>query len=182
MTIQELALQGKHNVYNSMAAAVASRVLEVKDFITRQSLLDFQNVEHRLEHVINVHGIEFINDSKATNINSVWFALESMHKDTVWIVGGVDKGNDYKELLSLVKSKVKAIVCIGENTENIHKVFEGHVDAIVNAKSMNEAVGYSYQLANKGDVVLLSPACASFDMFANFENRGLEFKKSVRSL
>lgn len=182
MTIQELALQGKHNVYNSMAAAVASRVLEVKDFITRQSLLDFQNVEHRLEHVINVHGIEFINDSKATNINSVWFALESMHKDTVWIVGGVDKGNDYKELLSLVKSKVKAIVCIGENTENIHKVFEGHVDEIVNAKSMNEAVGYSYQLANKGDVVLLSPACASFDMFANFENRGLEFKKSVRSL
>ncbi len=182
MTIQELALQGKHNVYNSMAAAVASRVLEVKDFITRQSLLDFQNVEHRLEHVINVHGIEFINDSKATNINSVWFALESMHKDTVWIVGGVDKGNDYKELLSLVKSKVKAIVCIGENTENIHKVFEGHVDEIVNAKSMNEAVGYSYQLANKGDVVLLSPACASFDMFENFENRGLEFKKSVRSL
>jgi len=182
MTIQELALQGKHNVYNSMAAAVASRVLEVKDFITRQSLLDFQNVEHRLEHVINVHGVEFINDSKATNINSVWFALESMHKDTVWIVGGVDKGNDYKELLSLVKSKVKAIVCIGENTENIHKVFEGHVDEIVNAKSMNEAVGYSYQLANKGDVVLLSPACASFDMFANFENRGLEFKNSVRSL
>ena len=182
MTIQELALQGKHNVYNSMAAAVASRVLEVKDFITRQSLLDFQNVEHRLEHVINVHGIEFINDSKATNINSVWFALESMHKDTVWIVGGVDKGNDYKELLSLVKSKVKAIVCIGENTENIHKVFKGHVDEIVNAKSMNEAVGYSYQLANKGDVVLLSPACASFDMFANFENRGLEFKNSVRSL
>ena len=113
---------------------------------------------------------------------SVWFALESMHKDTVWIVGGVDKGNDYKELLSLVKSKVKAIVCIGENTENIHKVFEGHVDEIVNAKSMNEAVGYSYQLANKGDVVLLSPACASFDMFTNFENRGLEFKKSVRSL
>jgi len=182
MTIQELALQGKHNVYNSMAAAVASRVLEVKDFITRQSLLDFQNVEHRLEHVINVHGVEFINDSKATNINSVWFALESMHKDTVWIVGGVDKGNDYKELLSLVKSKVKAIVCIGENTENIHKVFEGHVDEILNAKSMNEAVGYSYQLANKGDVVLLSPACASFDMFDNFENRGLEFKKSVRSL
>lgn len=182
MTIQELALQGKHNVYNSMAAAVASRVLEVKDFITRQSLLDFQNVEHRLEHVLNVHGIEFINDSKATNINSVWFALESMHKDIVWIVGGVDKGNDYKELLDLVKSKVKAIVCIGENTENIHKVFEGHVDEIVNAKSMNEAVGYSYQLANKGDVVLLSPACASFDMFANFENRGLEFKKSVRSL
>ena len=182
MTIQELALQGKHNVYNSMAAAVASRVLEVKDFITRQSLLDFQNIEHRLEHVINVHGIQFINDSKATNINSVWYALESMHKKTVWIVGGVDKGNDYSELLDLVKERVKAIVCIGQNTKNIHKVFEGHVDEIVDAKTMNEAVAFSYQLAKKGDAVLLSPACASFDMFSNFEERGLEFKKSVRSL
>ena len=182
MTIQELALQGKHNVYNSMAAAVASRVLEIKDFITRQSLLDFQNVEHRLEHVINVHGIEFINDSKATNINSVWYALESMHKNTVWIVGGVDKGNDYSELLNLVKTKVKAIVCIGESTKNIHRTFAGHVDKIVDAKSMHEAVGFSYQLAQKGDAVLLSPACASFDMFSNFEHRGLEFKKSVRSL
>ena len=182
MTIQELALQGKHNVYNSMAAAVASRVLEVKDFITRQSLLDFQNIEHRLEHVINVHGIQFINDSKATNINSVWYALESMHKNTVWIVGGVDKGNDYSELLDLVKDKVKAIVCIGQNTKNIHKVFEGHVEEIVDAKTMNEAVAFSYQFANKGDAVLLSPACASFDMFSNFEERGIEFKKSVRSL
>ena len=123
MTIQDLALQGKHNVYNSMAAAVASRVLEVKDFIIRQSLQDFKNIEHRLEHVINVHGIEFINDSKATNINSVWFALESMHKDTIWIVGGIDKGNDYSELLELVDEKVKAIVCIGQNTDNIHKLF-----------------------------------------------------------
>ena len=182
MTIQELALQGKHNVYNSMAAAVASRVLEVKDFITRQSLLDFQNVEHRLEHVINVHGIEFINDSKATNINSVWYALESMHKNTVWIVGGVDKGNNYSELLNLVKTKVKAIVCIGENTKKIHDAFADHVDKIVDAKSMHEAVGFSYKLAQKGDAVLLSPACASFDMFSNFEHRGLEFKKSVRSL
>lgn len=182
MTIQELALQGKHNVYNSMAAAVASRVLDVKDFIIRQSLLDFQNVEHRLEHVINVHGIEFINDSKATNINSVWYALESMHKNIVWIVGGVDKGNDYSELLSLVKNKVKAIVCIGESNKNIHKTFAGHVEKIVDAKSMHEAVGFSYQLAQKGDAVLLSPACASFDMFSNFEHRGLEFKKSVRSL
>ncbi|MBT7726109.1 MAG: UDP-N-acetylmuramoyl-L-alanine--D-glutamate ligase [Flavobacteriales bacterium] len=182
MTIQDLALQGKHNVYNSMAAAVASRVLEVKDFIIRQSLQDFKNIDHRLEHVINVHGIEFINDSKATNINSVWFALESMHKDTIWIVGGIDKGNDYSELLELVDEKVKAIVCIGQNTDNIHKYFKSHVDNIVNANSMNEAVGFSYQLAEKGDVVLLSPACASFDMFSNFEHRGTEFKKSVRSL
>ena len=182
MTIQELALQGRHNIYNSMAAAVASRVLEVKDFITKQALLDFKNVEHRLEHVINVHGIEFINDSKATNINSVWFALETMYKDTIWIVGGVDKGNDYSELLDLVEEKVKAIVCIGQNTENIHAIFSNHVDNIVNANSMEEAVAYSYQLAVKGDAVLLSPACASFDMFSNFEHRGLEFKKSVRSL
>ena len=157
MTIQELALQGKHNVYNSMACELASRVLEVKDFITRQSLLDFQNIEHRLEHVINVHGIQFINDSKATNINSVWYALESMHKNTVWIVGGVDKGNDYSELLDLVKERVKAIVCIGQNTKNIHKAFEGHVDEIVDAKTMNEVVAFSYQLAKKGDAVLLSP-------------------------
>jgi UDP-N-acetylmuramoylalanine--D-glutamate ligase len=182
MTIQDLALQGKHNVYNSMAAAVASRVLEVKDLIIRKSLQDFKNIEHRLEHVINVHGIEFINDSKATNINSVWFALESMHKDIIWIVGGVDKGNDYAELTELVDEKVKAIVCIGQKTDNIHKVFKNHVDNIVNANSMNEAVGFSYQLAEKGDVVLLSPACASFDMFTNFEHRGAEFKKSVRSL
>ena len=182
MTIQDLALQGKHNVYNSMAAAVASRVLEVRDFITRQSLQDFRNIAHRLEHVINVHGIEFINDSKATNINSVWFALESMHKEIVWIAGGVDKGNNYEELIELVKEKVKSIVCIGQKTENIHNSFKDHVDNIVDANSMNEAVGFSYQLAEKGDVVLLSPACASFDMFKNFEHRGEEFKKCVRSL
>lgn len=182
MTIHELALQGKHNLYNSMAAAVATRVLEVQDFIIRQSLLDFQNVEHRLEHVINVHGIEFINDSKATNINAVWYALESMTKKTIWIVGGVDKGNDYTELLELVDDKVKAIVCIGQDTKNIHKIFKSHVDNITDANSMNEAVVISYQLADKGDAVLLSPACASFDMFKNYEHRGIEFKKSVRSL
>tara|TARA_B100000902_G_scaffold399820_1_gene472763 strand:- start:6966 stop:8282 length:1317 start_codon:yes stop_codon:yes gene_type:complete len=182
MTIQELGLQGKHNIYNSMAASIATRVLDVKDFIIRQSLQDFKNVEHRLEHVINVHGIEFINDSKATNINSVWFALESMEKKVVWIVGGVDKGNDYSELLDLVKEKVKAIVCIGENKEKLHKIFKTSVDNIVDASSMNEAVAYSYELAEKGDAVLLSPACASFDMFSNFEERGMKFKNSVRSL
>ena len=182
MTINELALQGKHNVYNSMAAGIASRVLEVNDFIIRQSLLDFQNVEHRLEHVLNIHGIEFINDSKATNINSVWYALESMTKEIIWIVGGVDKGNNYSELLDLVESKVKAIVCIGQDNKKIHKVFKSHVNDIINASSMNEAVSYSYDLASKGDVVLLSPACASFDMFDNYEHRGIEFKKFVRSL
>jgi len=182
MTIQELALQGKHNVYNSMAAAVASRVLEVKDSIIRQSLLDFQNIEHRLEYVLTVHGIDFINDSKATNINSVWYALESMHKQTVWIVGGVDKGNNYDELLELVKDKVKAIVCIGEDTKSIHETFGNDIKDIVDAKSMIEAVRLSYEFATKGENVLLSPACASFDMFQNFEHRGIEFKNSVRKL
>jgi UDP-N-acetylmuramoylalanine--D-glutamate ligase len=182
MTIQELALQGKHNVYNSMAAAVASRVLEVKDFIIRQSLLNFQNIEHRLEYVLTVHGIDFINDSKATNINSVWYALESMHKQTVWIVGGVDKGNNYDELLELVKDKVKAIVCIGEDTQSIHETFGNDIKDIVDAKSMSEAVSLSYEFATKGENVLLSPACASFDMFQNFEHRGIEFKNSVRKL
>ena len=182
MTIQELALQGKHNVYNSMAAAVASRVLEVKDYIIRQSLLDFQNIEHRLEYVLTVHGIDFINDSKATNINSVWYALESMHKQTVWIVGGVDKGNNYDELLELVKDKVKAIVCIGEDTQSIHETFGNDIKDIVDAKSMSEAVSLSFEFATKGENVLLSPACASFDMFQNFEHRGIEFKNSVRKL
>ena len=179
MTIQELALQGKHNVYNSMAAAVASRVLEVKDFIIRQSLLDFQNVEHRLEYVLTVHGIDFINDSKATNINSAWYALESMHKQTVWIVGGVDKGNDYSELLELVKDKVKAIVCIGEDTKSIHKVFGEHIKDIVDANSMEQAVRFSYEFAIKGENVLLSPACASFDLFSSYEDRGDQFRNEV---
>ena len=182
MTIQELALQGKHNVYNSMAAAVACKVLEVKDYIIRQSLLDFQNIEHRLEYVLTVHGIDFINDSKATNINSVWYALESMHKQTVWIVGGVDKGNNYDELLELVKDKVKAIVCIGEDTQSIHETFGNDIKDIVDAKSMSEAVSLSFEFATKGENVLLSPACASFDMFQNFEHRGIEFKNSVRKL
>ena len=182
MTIEELSLQGKHNVYNSMAAAVAGRVLEVKDFIIRQSLLDFENIEHRLEHVLNVHGIEFINDSKATNINSVWYALESMTKDVVWIVGGVDKGNNYNELLDLAREKVKSIICIGESRRKIHKAFKGDVNNIIEVNTMSEAVFRSYEIASKGDVVLLSPACASFDMFDNYEHRGIEFKKCVRSL
>jgi UDP-N-acetylmuramoylalanine--D-glutamate ligase len=182
MTIQELALQGKHNMFNSMAAAMAARVFEVKDVVIRQSMIDFQNVEHRLEHVLTVHGIDFINDSKATNVNACWFALESMQKDVVWIVGGVDKGNDYSELNQMVTDKVKAIICLGENNHNIIKSFQGKVDTIVQASSMSEAVNHSFSLANKGQVVLLSPACASFDLFTNYEDRGFKFKKAVRSL
>ena len=182
MTIQELALQGKHNMFNSMAAAMAARVFEVKDAVIRQSMLDFQNVEHRLEYVLTVHGIDFINDSKATNVNACWFALESMQKNVVWIVGGVDKGNDYSELDEMVTDKVKAIICLGQNNQKIIKSFQGKVDTIEQASSMSEAVNQSFSLANKGEVVLLSPACASFDLFANYEDRGFQFKKAVRAL
>ena len=182
MTIQELALQGKHNIFNSMAAAIAARVFEVKDSVIRQSMIDFQNVEHRLEYVLTVHGIDFINDSKATNVNACWFALESMQKDIVWIVGGVDKGNDYSELYEMVTDKVKAIICLGENNQNIISAFKARVDTIVQASSMDEAVNQSYSLAKKGEVVLLSPACASFDLFTNYEDRGFQFKKAVRTL
>tara|TARA_B110000003_G_C16644398_1_gene531460 strand:- start:367 stop:1686 length:1320 start_codon:yes stop_codon:yes gene_type:complete len=182
MTMQELALQGKHNIFNSMAAAMAARVFEVKDTVIRQAMIDFQNVEHRLEYVLTVHGIDFVNDSKATNVNACWYALESMTKDVVWIVGGVDKGNDYTELASMVDEKVKAIICLGLNNENIIDAFRGKVDTIVQASNMQEAVSQSYALARKEDVVLLSPACASFDLFANYEDRGFQFKKEVRNL
>jgi len=182
MTMQELALQGKHNIFNSMAAAMAARVFEVKDSVIRQSMIDFQNVEHRLEYVLTVHGIDFINDSKATNVNACWFALESMTKGVVWIVGGVDKGNDYSELAEMVDEKVKAIICLGENNQNIIDAFKDKVDTIVQASTMSEAVNQSFSLANKGETVLLSPACASFDLFANYEDRGVQFKKSARTL
>ena len=182
MKIQELALQGKHNLYNSMAAAVASRVLEVKDFIIRQSLLDFKNIEHRLEYVLNVHGVDFVNDSKATNVNATWYAIESMNKPVVWIAGGVNKGNDYNDLLLLAQEKVKSIVCLGSNNRDIHITFKSSVESIVDAGSMMDAVQISYDLADEGDVVLLSPSCASFDLFNNYEDRGIQFKKAVKKL
>jgi len=145
-------------------------------------LADFTNVEHRLEFVAKVNGIEFINDSKATNINSTWFALESMENPTVWIVGGVDKGNDYTELAGLVDEKVKAIICLGKDNEKIKEAFAGKVEEIVETTSALEAVAWGYRLASKDEAVLLSPACASFDLFGNYEERGNEFKKAVRSL
>ncbi|MEO8589721.1 MAG: UDP-N-acetylmuramoyl-L-alanine--D-glutamate ligase [Flavobacteriales bacterium] len=182
MSIIELALQGKHNVYNSMAAGIAARVLEIRKDAVRESLSDFQNVEHRLEHVAMVHGIEFINDSKATNVNSTWYALESMDKPVIWIVGGVDKGNDYATLKDLVKQKVKAIVCLGTDNAKIHKAFGGLVTNMVDTSSAEQAVRSAYELADKGDVVLLSPACASFDLFENYEERGRKFKTAVKSL
>ena len=182
MLIQQLALQGKHNLYNSMAAGIAARVLDIKKETIRESLSDFRNIEHRLEHVMNVHGIEFVNDSKATNVNSTWYALESFNKPVVLILGGVDKGNDYSMLEELVKDKVKAIVCLGTDNKKIHKAFKGSVETIVDTASAEEAVAASYRIARKGDVVLLSPACASFDLFENYEDRGRKFKAAVRSL
>jgi UDP-N-acetylmuramoylalanine--D-glutamate ligase len=182
MSIIELALKGKHNVYNSMAAGIAARVLEIRNEVVRDSLSDFQNVEHRLEHVAMVHGVEFINDSKATNVNSTWYALESMAKPVIWVVGGVDKGNDYGPLLPLVKEKVKAVVCLGTDNVRIHQVFGGLVPLIVDTNSAEQAVATANSMAESGDVVLLSPACASFDLFENYEERGRRFKAAVKAL
>ncbi len=182
MSIHDLALKGKHNTQNSLAAGIASRIVEIRKDVVRQSLEDFVNVEHRLEFVAKINGVEFINDSKATNINSTWFALESMEKPTVWIVGGVDKGNDYSELIALVDEKVKAIICLGTDNHKIKEAFGSKVETIVEARNAVEAVAYSYRLALKNESVLLSPACASFDLFENYEDRGNQFKQAVRML
>ncbi|WP_346856699.1 UDP-N-acetylmuramoyl-L-alanine--D-glutamate ligase [uncultured Draconibacterium sp.] len=182
MSILDLSLQGKHNTYNSMAAGIASMVFEIRNEQLRESMSDFTGVEHRLERFLKVHGIEFINDSKATNVNSSWYALESVHKPIVWIAGGVDKGNDYSMLQGLVNNKVKAIVCLGKNNAKLHEAFGDLVADIVDASSMEEAVKAAYYLARNGDSVLLSPACASFDLFENYEDRGNQFKKQVRNL
>ena len=182
MFINDFALKGIHNSYNSMAAAIAANVLNIRKDVIRESLIDFQNVEHRLEYVASVGGVEFINDSKATNVNSTWYALESMDKPVVWIVGGVDKGNDYTALLPLVKDKVKVIVCLGTDNNKIHEAFGKDVDLMLNTSSAEEAVHVAKRFAAKGDVVLLSPACASFDLFANYEDRGWQFKAAVKNL
>ncbi|MFM8595733.1 MAG: UDP-N-acetylmuramoyl-L-alanine--D-glutamate ligase [Flavobacteriales bacterium] len=182
MSIHELALKGKHNTQNALAAGIAARLVEIRTEIVRESLEDFVNVEHRMEFVAKVNGIEFINDSKATNINAAWFALESMEKPTVWIVGGVDKGNDYSELFELVGQKVKAIICLGVDNQKIIEAFQDKVEVIVEAKSATEAVAYGYRLAQKEEIVLLSPACASFDLFESYEDRGQQFKQAIRML
>ena len=182
MSIHELALKGKHNTQNSLAAGIAARLVEIRKSIVRESLEDFENVEHRLEFVAKVNGIEFINDSKATNINSTWYALETMENPVVWVMGGVDKGNDYSELSNLVKDKVKAIICLGIDNQKIIKAFGHLVETIVEVGSATEAVAYAYRLAKKNETVLLSPACASFDLFENYEDRGNQFKQAVRKL
>lgn len=182
MSVYKLALQGKHNIHNSMASGIAARILELRKDIVRDSLMDFQNVEHRLEYVLTVHGIKYVNDSKATNVNATWYALESADDPVIWIVGGVDKGNDYSLLFDIVKEKVKAIVCLGEDNTKIREAFAHLEIPMVDAGSMQTAVAMSYQIGKKGDTVLLSPACASFDLFENYEDRGRQFKETVRSL
>ncbi|MFP3860316.1 MAG: UDP-N-acetylmuramoyl-L-alanine--D-glutamate ligase [Bacteroidales bacterium] len=182
MSIHELTLKGKHNAYNSMAAGITAKALDIRKETIRESLTSFQGVEHRLEHVLKIHGISFINDSKATNVNSTWYALESMPDKVIWIAGGIDKGNDYSVLRELVQQKVKAIICLGIDNTKIHKAFEDVVDTIVDTKSAEEAVRTAYYLGKKGDTVLLSPACASFDLFESYEDRGNQFKKAVREL
>jgi UDP-N-acetylmuramoylalanine--D-glutamate ligase len=165
-----------------MAAAIVGMALGIRKEVIRESLMDFQNVEHRLEKVGTVGGVEFINDSKATNVNSAWYALESMDKPTIWIAGGVDKGNDYAMLRDLVKQKVRIIVCLGVDNHKIHEAFAREVDLVVNTMSAREAVHVAQRLARPGEVVLLSPACASFDLFKNYEDRGRQFKSAVKNL
>ena len=182
MSIHDLALQGKHNIYNSMAAGLTANINNIRKNVIRESLTDFKSIEHRLEKVLKVHDILFINDSKATNVNSTWYALESMPKNVIWIAGGTDKGNNYDELAHLVKEKVKAIICLGIDNSKLHDAFDGLIPTIVDCNNMKDAVKTAYYLGNDGDTVLLSPACASFDLFENYEDRGTQFKKSVRNL
>lgn len=181
MSIQELALQGKHNLFNSMAAGVAARVLDLRKEVVRDSLEHFEHVEHRLEFVAKVNGITFINDSKATNVNSTWYALESQEQPVIWIAGGVDKGNDYKELYPVI-DHVKVLICLGEDNKKLIKAFEGKIETIIEVDSATDAVQTAYDLGLVDDVVLLSPACASFDLFENYEDRGYQFKSAVRRL
>jgi UDP-N-acetylmuramoylalanine--D-glutamate ligase len=182
MTLEELALQGKHNVYNSMAASIASKLVDIRSESIRQSLSAFENVPHRLEYVARIHGIDFINDSKATNVNSAWYALETADSPLIWIAGGVDKGNDYAKLEELVSQKVKAIICLGVDNTKIIETFGSRVEAIYETNSAEQAVLTAYTIGKKGDTVLLSPACASFDLFESYEERGNKFKQAVRNL
>lgn len=182
MNVSGLKLQGKHNVKNAMATSMAAKLMQVRKQTIAESLSDFEGVEHRLENVQKVNGIQFVNDSKATNVNAAYYALECMDVPTVWIVGGVDKGNDYTDLLPLVREKVKAIVCLGLDNQKIIETFGSVVDGLVETAGAEEAVKVAYKLASKGDTVLLSPACASFDLFESYEDRGSKFKEAVRGL
>mgnify|MGYP002681958520 FL=1 len=180
--LNELALQGKHNIYNSMAAALSAKVMHISNPVIRESLTSFKSIPHRMEQVARVKGALYINDSKATNVNSVWYAIESLKTPVVWIAGGKDKGNDYTPLYDLVSEKVKALICLGADNKKLHDCFEGRVPCIIETNSMKDAVNQAYALAQSGDTVLLSPACASFDLFKNYEDRGDKFREAVRGL
>ena len=182
MSIEDFALKGKHNHYNSMAASLAATAVDIRKEKIREALQTFQTLEHRMETVATIKNVEFINDSKATNVNSTWYALESMEKPVILILGGVDKGNDYSLLSDLVKEKVRAIVCLGTDNKKIHEAFSDIVPMIINTQTAIDAVRSAFHVANKGDVVLLSPACASFDLFKNYDDRGNQFKKAVKEL
>lgn len=182
MDTEHIALEGKHNMKNAMAASSVAKLMQIRNATIRESLSNFQGVEHRLEKVLKIQNVQYINDSKATNVNATFFALDSMNAPTVWIVGGVDKGNDYNELMSLVREKVKAIICLGIDNRKIIDAFGNVVDIMVEVNNMNDAVKTAQRLTEKGDTVLLSPACASFDLFENYEDRGKQFKQAVHNL
>ena len=182
MYLQELALGGKHNVYNSMAAAIAAKAMHIDNEVIRNGLATFQAVEHRLEKVLSIKDVLYINDSKATNVDAAWYALECQTRPVVWIVGGTDKGNDYSSLIPLAKEKVKGMICMGLDNKKLHDSFEGVVPEIHDVTSAKDAVNLASQIAKSGDVVLLSPCCASFDLFKNYEDRGRQFKEAVRNL
>jgi len=182
METEYIALEGKHNMKNAMAASSVAKLMQIRNATIRESLSNFQGVEHRLEKVLKIQNVQYINDSKATNVNATFFALDSMNVPTVWIVGGVDKGNDYNELMSLVREKVKAIICLGVDNHKIINAFGNVVDIMVEVNNMNDAVKTAQRLTEKGDAVLLSPACASFDLFENYEDRGKQFKQAVHNL
>jgi UDP-N-acetylmuramoylalanine--D-glutamate ligase len=182
MSIYDFALNGLHNQYNTMAAGITTSLAGIRKDKIREAISSFEGLEHRMEMVASVRGVKFINDSKATNVNSTWFALESMKTPVVLILGGVDKGNDYSLLSEMIKEKVKAIVCLGVDNEKIHIAFKDNLSTIVDTTSMEDAVATAYSLSDKGDVVLLSPACASFDLFKSYEDRGKQFKSSVNNL
>lgn len=182
MLTNEITIKGKHNQYNSLAAGLAARHEEIRDEFLREAFSTFKSIPHRLESVMTIHGVEYINDSKATNVNSAWYALESMEKDVIWIAGGVDKGNDYTSLMPLVKKRVKALVCLGDDNLKLQSTFNGIVDVIISTNNMKDAVRSASQLAEKGEAVLLSPCCASFDLFQNYEDRGDQFKDCVKNL
>ena len=182
MDTEHIALEGKHNMKNAMAATSVAKLMQIRKSTIRESLSNFQGVEHRLEKVLKIQNVQYINDSKATNVNATFFALDSMNTPTVWIVGGVDKGNDYNELMSLVREKVKAIICLGVDNKKIIDAFGNVVDMMIEVDNMNDAVRMAQRLTEKGDTVLFSPACASFDLFENYEDRGNQFKQAVKNL